>query len=343
MNGSPADRGLGGGGAPAVEGVEGIDPRAPDGLDGGERGGDAPPARLGAAALLAPAPFIGWFALSLGAGERRWELAAAAVAAPLLAYGSAERRRLFLRAYPLTLVGIAYDAQRLLGGLGLSPERVHACDLRDLDRGIARLVGAGGAALPELAQRHGAPAADLLAAVPYGTFLLVAVGYALYVAWSAPGALARYAWSFLALNLLAFATYRIYPAAPPWYVLAHGCAVDPSVLPSEGPSLARVDQLLGTPYFHAFYARSRDVFGAVPSLHVAYPLLVLLDAWRRHRGAGRALAATYVVWMAFSAVYLAHHWVIDVLLGAAYAVLAFTVVRLFADRPALPSRSKVAR
>jgi phosphatidylglycerophosphatase A len=59
----------------------------------------------------------------------------------------------------------------------------------------------------------------------------------------------------------------------------------------------------GHAYFHCLYARSSSVFGAVPSLHVAYPLLVLLFGWPRFRWLGRVLASLFFACMCFAAVY----------------------------------------
>ncbi|MFO0660684.1 MAG: phosphatase PAP2 family protein [Polyangiaceae bacterium] len=69
------------------------------------------------------------------------------------------------------------------------------------------------------------------------------------------------------------------------------------------------------------------MFGAIPSLHVAYPLLILLEGWKRHRVLGRALASLFFGSMVFSAVYLDHHWVTDVVFGVLYTTVIFVSVR----------------
>jgi membrane-associated phospholipid phosphatase len=117
-----------------------------------------------------------------------------------------------------------------------------------------------------------------------------------------------------------FVTYHIYPAAPPWYYHSHGCVVDLGASASAGPNLARVDELLGVHYFTAFYGRSNDVFGAIPSLHVAYPLLIVMEGWRHHRWLLRSVTLLYFSMMCFAAVYLDHHWLIDVIVGLGYGV-----------------------
>ena len=161
---------------------------------------------------------------------------------------------------------------------------------------------------------------DLYCAIPYGTFIFVSVIFAMFLYWKSFVALQRYAWTFLCMNLAAFVTYHVYPAAPPWYYhLTHSCLADLTTHASEGTHLANVDRLLGVSYFQAFYGRSTDVFGAVPSLHVAYPLLILVEGWSLFGPVRRGLAVLFTLSMCFAAIYLDHHYVIDVLLGLAYA------------------------
>jgi membrane-associated phospholipid phosphatase len=97
------------------------------------------------------------------------------------------------------------------------------------------------------------------------------------------------------------------------------------VLPSAAGA-ARFDALVGWSYFQEFYARSRNVFGAMPSLHAAYPVVVLLAVWTVPRRWVRALAGAFAVLVAFAAVYLYHHYVLDVIAGVAVGILAYVVV-----------------
>jgi membrane-associated phospholipid phosphatase len=60
----------------------------------------------------------------------------------------------------------------------------------------------------------------------------------------------------------------------------------------------------------------------MPSMHCAYPMLGLLTAWRQATWKTRPLHIAYVVWMATSALYLDHHWVLDVLGGWLVAIVA---------------------
>ena len=279
---------------------------------------------------LLPAPFLAWGVSRLMAGEVRWEYAAFIVVAPALAYFNERTKRLFLAVLPIALLGLVYDAMRYVQDVGLSQERVHLCDLRALE---SSLFGRADWTVHDWLQAHPSDWLDRLCAVPYGTFLFVSIGFAVYLfAKADDDAVARFGWTFFLMNILGFVTYHLYPAAPPWYFHSHGCVVDLTAHASEGPNLARVDGWLGVPYFHGLYARSHDVFGSVPSLHVAYPLLIVLEGWRWLGARGRAAAGAFLALMCFSAVYLDHHWIVDVVLGLFTCVVAYCAVALVVAR-----------
>ncbi len=274
--------------------------------------------------LLLVSPLMLWPLYCVSIGERRWEHAVMFALPPLLAWGNVASKRLFVGIFPLFMVGLVYDAMRFVKHVGVTPERVHVCDLQALD---ARWFGLGSQSWPDYWLAHGNLAADVYFSIPYGTFLYVTVAYAIWLYRAEYDGLRRFAWTFLLTNLAGFLTYHIYPAAPPWYFHANGCTVDLAAKASEGMHLARVDALLGFQYFAGFYSRSNDVFGAVPSLHVAYPLLIVLEGWRRHGALGRTLTCWFFVSMSAAAVYLDHHWVFDVALGTLYTLVVYALVR----------------
>ncbi|HEX7454137.1 MAG TPA: hypothetical protein VF294_17710, partial [Polyangiaceae bacterium] len=59
----------------------------------------------------------------------------------------------------------------------------------------------------------------------------------------------------------------------------------------------------------------------------AYPLLMLLEGFRRHRWFGRVLLVWFYLSMCFAAVYLDHHWVFDIVLGSLYTVVVSSLMR----------------
>jgi inositol phosphorylceramide synthase catalytic subunit len=100
--------------------------------------------------------------------------------------------------------------------------------------------------------------------------------------------------------------------------------------------------MTGLSYFRHFYAHSSDVFGAMPSMHCAYPMLLLLYAAELRRPRLVTGLALFQLVMCFSAVYLQHHYVTDAIVGMAYAALGYRLERWISGRPLLPSTAAKA-
>lgn len=294
----------------------------------------------GSAGIWLPLPFVAWPLGCILAGLGRWEHVAIMLGVPLLAYATPRSKRLFVGLLPLGVLGLVYDAMRFVKDLGVSADRVHICDLRAIDMRLASVTVAGErGTVHDWLQLHDSLPLDLIAAIPYGTFLFVAIAFAIYLYVKDYERMRVFGWVFLLVNLAGFATYHLYPAAPPWYFHAHGCAVDLAAHASEAPKLARVDAFLGIHFFHGFYGRASDVYGAVPSLHVAYPLLILLFGWPVLRVAGRTFAILFLVLMCSAAVYLDHHWIIDVIAGLALTLAIYAAAMVFLKSSA-PARDR---
>lgn len=141
----------------------------------------------------------------------------------------------------------------------------------------------------------------------------------------------RFAVSVGALAVLGCATYMLFPAAPPWLASEHGLIGETvRVIPEIWGQLGVPAQfgVVGTSYRYA-----NDV-AAVPSLHAAYSLLIVLELWPRApwrrpavRAAVRGLLVAYPLMMGFALVYGGEHYVVDLLLGWLYAAVAFVGVR----------------
>lgn len=273
-------------------------------------------------------PFALYVLVAALRDDLRIELVGATLLVAVLAWVGPKTKAALTAMYPIGLVGMLYDGMRPLQRWGLTAERVHVCDVRAIE---ARLFGfhSGGASmtLHDWFFVHHSPMVDFVCAFPYATFILVSFACATFLAFRDRMAMRRFTWAFFLMNVAGFATYHLVPTAPPWYFHTHGCAVDLATRASEGPALARVDRMLGISYFHAMYAKASSVFGAIPSLHCAYPMLVAIEGWRSFGPRLRALSFGYWALMVFSAVYLDHHWLIDGLMGSLYAILAAVVLR----------------
>ena len=266
-------------------------------------------------------------------GDLRWDHVVMMIMIPALAYGNARSKKLYMGAHPISLVALLYDGMRYVKNLGVSPERVHDCDLRAAELSLFGIgSGAGRMTLNDYFLTHHWTPVDVYCSIPYGMYIFAALGAGVYLYFKDYRALQRYAWVFFLMNVAAYVTYHAYPAAPPWYYHEHGCEISMTAMPSAGPRLAHVDAVLGITYFHGLYARSSDLYGAVPSLHVAYPLLITLEGWRTLRLPGRVLAVIFTISMGFAAIYLDHHWTIDVVLGVIYCLGSAALVRFVAAK-----------
>ena len=184
---------------------------------------------------------------------------------------------------------------------------------------------------------------DLLFALPYLVFAYVVLIYASYLYFVDRPRMGYFLWAYAIGNFISFAMWLLVPAAPPWYLREHGCAIDLAAAPSPA-ALARVDELLHITYFERFYSRASSVFGALPSMHCAFPLIGLLTAWRAASWRTRPIHLAYTLIMAVAAVYLDHHWVIDVIAGWVVATVAVLAAGWCLRRvPPQPERAALLR
>jgi membrane-associated phospholipid phosphatase len=259
-------------------------------------------------------------ALLVLGGQVRTEHWILGVIVPVLGFAGARGARFLRDVFPWLFVIMSYDTVRYARAAVLRAENVMGCGLRAAE--LKFFSVAPGTTLQDWFVAHHRLGLDLFFAVPYGVFAYFALAYASYLYVRDRPRMRRFLWAFALANVMSYALWLLVPAAPPWYVRTHGCAIDLHALPSEGAALARVDAVLGVSYFHAFYSRASSVFGAMPSMHCAYPTLGLLTAWHKASWRTRPLHLFYVFWMAGAAVYLDHHWLLDVLGGWLVAIVA---------------------
>ncbi len=162
---------------------------------------------------------------------------------------------------------------------------------------------------------------------------------------------------FVALTFVAYLGYLLYPAMPPWMASEAGHAA--LTAGSAGPHYLSVPtdydgattrviplvwQHLGLKAAAALFTRGSDFannVAAMPSLHAAYPMLILLFFWSRARRLVRVLLVSYVLAMAFTLVYAGEHFVTDELAGwACAAVVYFAGSRLLDWRLARRQRQR---
>jgi hypothetical protein len=255
-----------------------------------------------------------------------------------VADGVRQLGRLLADWLPLMALLLAYDASRgLADGLGAT---VHLTEPAAVDRWI----GLGSLPTVVLQEHWDAAWWHALASLGYGSHFVV-TPVVLAVLWLRDRQRwVHYARLVIALSAAGLVTYVLYPAAPPWLAARDGVIEPVARLSGDGWAV------LGLPRAGALLADSQgqvNQVAAVPSLHAAFAVLACLALLPVARGTWqRLLLLSYPPAMALVLVWAGEHYVVDTLLGAAYAGVvvwaaarARPVVRNVASRLAIRGRA----
>jgi len=161
---------------------------------------------------------------------------------------------------------------------------------------------------------------DVLTGVFYLCWIPVPLAFATWLFFKNKLLFLQFSLSFVFINFIGFVIYYIYPAAPPWYIQQYGVDFIPGT-PGNTAGLSRFDVYFHVSVFKNLYAKSSNVFAAMPSLHSSYPLLVLYYGIKNKAGLINVIFAIVMGGIWFAAVYTSHHYILDVLAGIACAVL----------------------
>lgn len=245
-----------------------------------------------------------------------------------LLYATDATRDLAVSLLPAGLFALTYDL------LGLFAERSYSeVIVEPVYRAEAALFGwlapeAGALGPVDYFVDHHHLSLDVMAGLLYSTHVPAALLFGVYLWWrcrqdnSEEGdrRVHPFMWGYLLMNLIGFGIWICFPVAPPWYVEQYGFAPPSGPIPGDPAALERVDLLLGYEHFESIYEQATYVFGAFPSMHVAPGVWIALWACRPSM---RVLAVAYACLMSFFAVYLNHHYIIDVLAGALLAAAVY--------------------
>eukprot|EP00735_Rhodelphis_limneticus_P010474 TRINITY_DN3218_c0_g1::TRINITY_DN3218_c0_g1_i1::g.29701::m.29701 TRINITY_DN3218_c0_g1::TRINITY_DN3218_c0_g1_i1::g.29701 ORF type:complete len:560 (+),score=59.56,sp/Q10142/AUR1_SCHPO/37.96/3e-37,PAP2/PF01569.16/1.4e+03,PAP2/PF01569.16/8.3e-07,PAP2/PF01569.16/6.2e+02,PAP2_3/PF14378.1/2.3e-05,DUF3353/PF11833.3/0.28,DUF3353/PF11833.3/2.1e+03,DUF2029/PF09594.5/4.6e+03,DUF2029/PF09594.5/0.16 TRINITY_DN3218_c0_g1_i1:124-1803(+) len=160
---------------------------------------------------------------------------------------------------------------------------------------------------------------DVLAVIPYTLHCALPALFLVYLLLRHEKRDAlSFVFTFGVLSFTAVLTEVLMPTAPPWYFdyYKHKQAVY-GMYGHPGSAMLRVDKLLGQPFYRSIYKKSPLVFGSFPSLHAGWPFLIAL-----FRPGPSRFGFFYVAWVWWAALYLQHHYLVDILGGAFYAFLA---------------------
>lgn len=183
-------------------------------------------------------------------------------------------------------------------------------------------------------KNNSSPSLDLLAAFVYSAHPTLPFIYIFSSAMYPPlrPSIPQFVATFGFMNLAAVSTHLLYPTAPPWYADKYGSAPANYSIKGDPAFLGRVDSRYHVQIFHHMYVDGgKIVFGAWPSLHAAWPYLILrfchmLPIYFR------LFVCTWIGVVWWAAVYLHHHFVVDIFGGVLYAEVALALTSLLFRR-----------
>lgn len=217
---------------------------------------------------------------------------------------------------------------------------VHIEDLYNAEKAVFGIRNGEGILSPnEFWQLHSNAFLDVMSGIFYLSWIPVPLAFAGFLFFWNRQQFVYFSLTFLLVNLLGFVVYYLYPAAPPWYVQLHGFEFIAKT-PGNTAGLVRFDEFFGITVFHSLYAKGSNVFAAMPSLHSAYPLIVLYYALKNRLGLVAKVFFTIItvgIW--FAAVYTLHHYVLDVLAGIVCASCGILLFNWLVAREGAVSRA----
>lgn len=245
-----------------------------------------------------------------------------------LFFGSRVTRRFILGFSVFVLYWIVFDYMKAFPNYRFND--VHIRDLYLWEKSWFGVREEGMYLSPnEVLAQHATPLLDFLSGFFYLCWVPVPLLFAGILFFRNRHLFFQFSLTFFWVNLLGFVVYYLYPAAPPWYVEKYGFDLLANT-PGNTAGLGRFDALTGWNVFKALYAKSSNVFAAMPSLHASYMMIVVyygLLAKMRWWNAAFAVITTGI-W--FTAVYSGHHYVLDVLAGILCAALGIATFRWWA-------------
>jgi len=240
-----------------------------------------------------------------------------------LFFANGTSRKVVLALFFFALYWVIYDSMRIYPNYEFNP--VHVAEPYEIEKAWFGFEYNGEVVTPnEFFEENTHPVLDVMSGVFYLCWVPVPLMFAVWLFFNDKRMLLDFSLAFLLVNLFGFALYYAYPAAAPWYVELHGFEENFGI-PGNEAGLANFDRILGVKLFNGMYAKNANVFAAIPSLHAAYPLVTLYFGIKKKLKVASWVFLVILGGIWWAAVYSRHHYIIDVLLGAACAVATIVV------------------
>ena len=255
-------------------------------------------------------------------------------AAPLAFFASNRGRRFFLDWLPLFAFWMVYDRLRLLQPFLY--ERVSVkwpylveCGLFGWLSGSQAPAHASHAWLAAHSATSYGATIGWTAQLVYFSYLFILPAH-LAVWWWRGGRLTvdrrsfvRHLSAFTVLHAAALLLYVSLPVAPPWWVSLHGMAQPTAELVASTNMADAMDGVI----VQRMIKNAAQWFGAVPSLHAAYPMLLFALSIGRRSRIVVATLGVYSAAMCITTVILNQHYIIDLLAAAMVVAVAWMLAK----------------
>lgn len=248
-----------------------------------------------------------------------------------ICYFSSQVSRRFITGFSIFIVyWVIFDYMKAFPNYRYAP--VHIESLYQLERSVFGIHTGGKILTPNeywLVQQNSF--LDVITGFFYLTWIPVPLGFAAYLFFKDKKQFVYFSCTFLLVNLIGFVIYYVCPAAPPWYVQQYGFHFN-AATPGNTAGLGRFDAFFHVHIFQSLYAKSSNVFAAMPSLHSAYPLIVFYYGVKNRLGRVNILFGVIMAGIWFAAVYNSHHYVLDVVAGVCCALAGIWLFRRIVQR-----------
>ncbi|RLD60487.1 MAG: inositol phosphorylceramide synthase [Bacteroidetes bacterium] len=246
----------------------------------------------------------------------------------LFAYFGNEKSRRFITAFSIFIIyWIIYDSMRIIPNYEVS--QVHIKEPYELEKALFGITANNTLLTPnEYFILHNNHFLDFLSGMFYINWVPIPLAFGVYLYLKDKYLFTKFSLVFLFVNIAGFIIYYIYPAAPPWYVELYGFDLQLGVS-GNSAGLSRFDKIIGIPVFENIYNKNANVLAAIPSLHAAYPVIVLYYGIKKRLGWVNWLFVIFMLGIWFSAIYSNHHYIIDIILGVIITLitlLLFTTI-----------------
>jgi hypothetical protein len=242
---------------------------------------------------------------------------------------------------PVVVLLVGYNLSRGFADNGATP---HVLELIGADRAMVGWLTGGQVPTVWLQQHLYDPARvhwwDVLASWVYFSHFVAALAVAAVLWLRDRARWAAFMRRWFVLSAAGLVTYFLYPAAPPWWAAQYGLIEPVARISTRGwkaIGLHGAGNLLN----HGQIAS--NPIAAMPSLHSAFALMVVVFFVTSTRARWWPLLATYPLAMTFTLVYCGEHFVIDVFVGWAYVVFTLAAVGLAERWWSAETRRRAAR